>query len=193
MFRLVSSVSPEEFPDAVRAGATMIEIGNFDSFYPQGRFFYAEEVLALTKESRKLLPETVLSVTIPHVLQLNEQSKLALDFVEAGADVIQTEGGTSSNPLNPGAYGLIEKAAPTLAAVHRISKTFLEEDCHAPLICASGLSEVTIPMAFAIGASGVGLGSMINRLNNELEMIASVRTLRKAVHSSVFPFLAFKE
>ena len=28
----VSSVQPKSFPDAIKAGATMIEIGNFDSF-----------------------------------------------------------------------------------------------------------------------------------------------------------------
>ena len=56
-----------------------------------------------------------------------------------------------------------------------------EEDI--PLICASGLSEVTVSMAIASGASGVGVGSVINRLNNELEMIAMVRNLRNAIDS----------
>ena len=51
----VSSVEPELFPDAVEAGASMIEIGNYDSFYPKGRFFDAGEVLDLTKRSRSLL------------------------------------------------------------------------------------------------------------------------------------------
>ncbi len=180
----VSSVEPKRFPDAVEAGASIIEIGNFDSFYPQGRFFDADEVIALTQESRKLLPEIVLSVTIPHYLPYDQQSKLALELVLAGADVIQTEGGTSANPSRPGSLGLIEKAAPTLAAVHSISKSFLEENMNVPLICASGLSEVTVPMAFAIGAAGVGVGSAINRLDNELEMIAMVQTLREAVDAS---------
>ena len=180
----VSSVEPERFPDAVKAGASMIEIGNFDSFYPQGRFFDADEVLALTKESKKLLPEIPLSVTIPHVLPYDQQSRLALELVDVGADVIQTEGGTSSNPSQPGVLGLIEKAAPTLAAVHSISKSFLEENCKVPLLCASGLSEVTVPMAFSMGASGVGVGSAINRLDNELEMIAMVQTLRHAIDTS---------
>ena len=39
-------------------------------------------------------------------------------------------------------------------------------------------------MALATGASGVGVGSAINRLNNDLEMIAMVRTLREAISSS---------
>ena len=43
----------------------MVEIGNFDAFYPQGRIFGAEEVLELTRQTRALLPEVVLSVTVP--------------------------------------------------------------------------------------------------------------------------------
>ena len=51
----VSSVEPELFVDAVKAGASMIEIGNFDSFYPQGRFFDAREVLDLAIKSKRLI------------------------------------------------------------------------------------------------------------------------------------------
>ena len=180
----VSSVEPKLFPPAVNAGASMIEIGNFDSFYPEGRFFSANEVLSLAVESRRLLPEVVLSVTVPHILPLDSQAQLALDLVEEGVDLIQTEGGTSSKPVSPGTLGLIEKASPTLAATFAI-KAALKE-CHhdVPLICASGLSEVTVPMAISIGASGVGIGSAVNKLNSELAMIATVKSLRQALNSS---------
>ena len=180
----VSSVQPEKFPEAIEAGATMIEIGNFDSFYPKGRLFSAEEVLSLTIQARKLLPDVVLSVTVPHILSFDQQSELALDLVEVGADVIQTEGGTSSTPAKSGVLGLIEKAAPTIASVYSISRSFLEVGCKAPILCASGLSEITVPMALISGASGVGIGSAVNRLSNELEMIAMVRTLREAIVNS---------
>ncbi len=50
----VSAVEPEKFVVAVAAGADLIEIGNFDSFYAQGRRFEAEEVLALTHQTRSL-------------------------------------------------------------------------------------------------------------------------------------------
>jgi Protein of unknown function (DUF561) len=52
----VSAVDPELFVMAVAAGADLIEIGNFDSFYAQGRSFGAAEVLALTQATRALLP-----------------------------------------------------------------------------------------------------------------------------------------
>ena len=176
----VSSVEPEQFPAAVQAGAAMVEIGNYDAFYSQGRVFDAGEVLALTRRTRELLPEVVLSVTVPHVLPMDQQEQLAIDLVAAGADLIQTEGGTSAKPFSAGSLGLIEKAAPTLAAAHSISRVV-----DVPVLCASGLSSVTLPMAIAAGAAGVGVGSAVNRLDDELAMVAVVRGLRAALNSAV--------
>ena len=175
----VSAVDPELFPAAVAAGAALVEIGNYDAFYPLGRLFDAAEVLELTRRTRALLPEVVLSVTVPHVLPLDQQEQLAIDLVEAGADLIQTEGGTSARPFSAGSLGLIEKAAPTLAAAHAISRAV-----SVPVLCASGLSAVTLPMAIAAGASGVGVGSAVNRLGDELAMVAVVRSLREALGSA---------
>jgi deoxyribose-phosphate aldolase len=172
----VSAVEPEKFVQAVKAGADLIEIGNFDSFYAQGRRFEAEEVLALTHETRFLLPEITLSVTVPHILTLDQQVQLAEELVKAGADIIQTEGGTSSNPTHPGTLGLMEKAAPTLAAAYEISRAV-----SVPVLCASGISNVTAPLAVAAGAAGVGVGSAINQLNSEVAMIAAVRSLVEAL------------
>ncbi|MDF5708558.1 MAG: DUF561 domain-containing protein [Nostoc sp. S4] len=172
----VSSVEPEKFVPAVAAGADLIEIGNFDSFYAQGRRFEASEVLALTKQTRALFGEITLSVTVPHILELDRQVQLAEELVKAGADIIQTEGGTSSNPVHPGTLGLIEKAAPTLAAAYEISRAVT-----VPVLCASGISSVTAPLAIAAGAAGVGVGSAINQLNSEVAMIAVVRGLVEAL------------
>jgi thiamine monophosphate synthase len=172
----VSAVEPEKFVQAVAAGADLIEIGNFDSFYAQGRRFEALEVLALTRRTRELLPEITLSVTVPHILKLDQQVQLAEELVKAGADIIQTEGGTSSQPNHPGTLGLIEKAAPTLAAAFEISRAV-----SVPVLCASGISSVTAPLAIASGAAGVGVGSAINQLNSEVAMIAAVRSLVEAL------------
>ena len=172
----VSAVEPEKFVEVVAAGADLIEIGNFDSFYAQGRRFEAEEVLALTEQTRALLPEITLSVTVPHILTLDKQVQLAEDLVKAGADIIQTEGGTSSKPAHAGSLGLIEKAAPTLAAAYEISRAV-----SVPVLCASGISNVTAPLAVAAGAAGVGVGSAINQLNSEIAMIAAVRGLVEAL------------
>ncbi|GDX72861.1 hypothetical protein LBMAG39_12940 [Cyanobium sp.] len=180
----VSAVDPELFPAAVAAGAALVEIGNYDAFYPLGRIFDAAEVLELTRRTRALLPEVVLSVTVPHVLPLDQQEQLAVDLVAAGADLIQTEGGTSAKPFSAGSLGLIEKAAPTLAAAHSIGRALAAAACSAPVLCASGLSAVTVPMAIATGAAGVGVGSAVNKLNDELAMVAVVRSLREALGST---------
>ncbi len=176
----VSAVEPQKFVDSVNAGANLIEIGNFDSFYTQGRTFSAQEVLDLTAQTRNLLPHVTLSVTVPHTLELDQQVQLAVDLVKAGADMIQTEGGTSSQPAHPGTLGLIEKAAPTLAAAFEIARAV-----SIPVLCASGLSSVTAPLAIAAGASGIGVGSAVNQLNSEVAMIAVVRSLVEALHQPV--------
>lgn len=176
----VSAVDAQLLVKAVTAGADLVEIGNFDSFYSQGITFSAQDVLALTRETRALLPNVTLSVTVPHILALDEQVELAQALVIAGADIIQTEGGTSSNPNHSGILGLIEKASPTLAAAYAISRAV-----QIPVMCASGLSDVTAPMAIASGASGIGVGSAINKLNDQVAMIAVVRSLVESLNSSV--------
>ncbi|MFQ3615919.1 MAG: DUF561 domain-containing protein [Cyanobacteriota bacterium] len=176
----VSAVEPEAFVPCVNAGADLIEIGNFDAFYAQGRRFEAAEVLELTRRTRALLPQVMLSVTVPHILTLDQQVQLAEELVSAGADVIQTEGGTSSQPAHPGTLGLMEKAAPTLAAAYEISRAV-----SVPVLCASGLSSVTAPLAIAAGASGVGVGSAINQLNSEVAMVAAVRSIVEAIATPV--------
>lgn len=172
----VSAVDPARFVEAVKAGADLIEIGNFDSFYTQGRYFGAQEVLQLTRQTRSLLPDITLSVTVPHILELDRQVQLAEELVKAGADLIQTEGGTSSNPTHPGTWGLIEKAAPTLAATYEIARAV-----SVPVLCASGLSSATVPMAIAAGAAGVGIGSAVNQLNSEVAMVAAIRSIVEAL------------
>lgn len=175
----VSAVEAEAFLAPVDAGADLIEIGNFDAFYAQGRRFEAPEVLDLTRRTRELLPTITLSVTVPHILALDEQVQLAEALAAAGADIIQTEGGTSSQPAHAGVLGLIEKAAPTLAAAHAISRAV-----DVPVLCASGLSDVTAPMAIAAGAAGVGVGSAVNKLNDPLAMVAVVRQLAESLQNA---------
>ncbi len=180
----VSAVEPKLFVSAVNAGADLVEIGNFDSFYSQGRKFEALEVLELTQQTRALLPNITLSVTVPHILALDEQVQLAEQLVQAGTDIIQTEGGTSIQPVNPGVKGLIEKASPTLAAAYSISRAV-----DIPVLCASGLSSVTAPMAIAAGAAGIGVGSAINQLDSEVAMVAAVRSLVEALSRSQVPVI----
>ncbi|KAL4309105.1 hypothetical protein GQ457_01G047120 [Hibiscus cannabinus] len=173
----VSSVDPAAFPAAVEAGALMVEIGNYDSFYETGLVFSPEQILKLTKETRSMLPSVTLSVTVPHTLGLPDQVKLAEMLEKEGVDIIQTEGGKCSTPSKPGVLGLIEKATPTLAAAYSISRAV-----KIPVMCASGLSAVTAPMAITAGAAGVGVGSAVNKLNDVIAMVAEVRSIAESLN-----------
>jgi thiamine monophosphate synthase len=176
----VSAVNAQHLAEAVANGADLVEIGNYDSYYAQGRIFTADEIIALTLETRALLPHTAISVTVPHTLPLDEQVTLAEKLEAIGADIIQTEGGTSSSPTHAGILGAIEKASPTLAAAHAISRAV-----SIPVMCASGLSNITAPMAIAAGAAGIGVGSAVNQLNDVVSMIATVRSLRESLGESI--------
>ena len=181
----VSAVQPNLFIDAVKAGAKLIEIGNFDSFYEKGINFSAQQVLSLTKETKELLPNVPLSVTIPHKISLDKQVDLAMQLVKEGADIIQTEGGTSSKPYSSGIQGLFEKSIPTLAATFSIKQEFIKHSINNPIMCASGLSKVTCPLAISSGASAVGVGSVINKLDNLIGMIAVIRGLKESLEIPV--------
>lgn len=175
----VSAVDPHQLAAAVQAGADLVEIGNYDSFYGSGREFSPAEVIDLTRQTRSLLARTLLSVTVPHTLPLDQQAELAEELERLGADLIQTEGSTSSAPIHGGTLGLIEKAAPTLAAAYEISRVV-----SVPVLCASGLSSVTVALAIAAGASGVGVGKAISQLQDEVAMVAQVRSLVEALAQS---------
>ena len=181
----VSAVEPKLFIDSVKAGAVLLEIGNFDSFYEQGITFSPDQIISLTKETKDLLPNSPLSVTVPHTITLDQQVDLAIKLVNEGADFIQTEGGKSSTPLSPGVQGHFEKAAPTLAATFSISQEFAKNNINTPIMCASGLSEITCPLAIASGASAVGVGSVVNKLDNPIAMIAAVRALKESLDNSL--------
>ncbi|MEN9218033.1 MAG: DUF561 domain-containing protein [Gloeomargarita sp. DG_2_bins_126] len=172
----VSTIVPEQLPACVAAGADMVELGNFDPFYAQGQVFTAARVKDLTVQIRALLPEIPLAVTVPHTLPLDAQTALAQELVALGADVLQTEGSGMAQPQHPGVLGLIEKAAPALAATYTLARAV-----DVPVLCASGLSVVTVPMARAVGAAGVGIGRAVNRLEDELAMTAAVRALVEAL------------
>jgi hypothetical protein len=172
----VSAVDPALFVDAVAAGADMVEIGNFDGFYDQGLIFTAEDVIKLTLKTRELLPTVPLSVTIPYHLNLPDQISLAQRLEECGADILQTEGKMGASPVGMGVRELIQLAAPTLASAYALSRAV-----KIPVMCASGLSDVTAPLAIAAGAAGVGVGSVINKLVGRQQMLLAVQAIASAL------------
>ncbi|KAF3677876.1 hypothetical protein FXO37_04650 [Capsicum annuum] len=94
-------------------------------------------ILNLTRETKRLLSSVILSVTMPHTLSLPDQDKLAEQLELEGVDIIQTKEGKCSTPSKAGVLRLIEKAV------------------NIPVMCSSGLSAVTAPMAIIAGATDV--------------------------------------
>ena len=102
------------------------------------------------------------------------------------ANVIQqTEGGTSSSPYSSGIQGFFEKSVPTLAATYAIHQEFKKQSFETPIMSASGLSQVTCPIAISSGASAVGVGSAVNKLDDLISMIAVVRGLKESLKNSI--------
>ncbi|OGI03449.1 MAG: hypothetical protein A2Y25_10655 [Candidatus Melainabacteria bacterium GWF2_37_15] len=176
----VSSVVPEKLLMAKECGADILEIGNFDAMYKKGMRITAEEVLEITYRTIELVgDDTPICVTVPGHLDIAEQVSLAEDLEDIGIDLIQTEGAATIDAKSAGARGLIEKALASIANTVELSK-----NVRTPLMTASGITATTAPMAFAAGASAVGIGSCVNRLESEFEMIIAVKAIVEAVEAA---------
>ena len=170
----VSSVVPSELVRAVELGADAIEFGNFDVLYESGKSFSASEVLNLVRETKSLLGdrEVFFCVTIPGEISISEQISMAKELESMGIDLIQTEGHYHANSEMSGARALMDRAELT------ISNTIeLVRNVEIPVMTATGINPTTAPFAFAAGASAIGCGSCINKLNSELSMIATASSL----------------
>ena len=172
----VSSIEPSKFVAAVNAGADMVEIGNFDSFYEHGITFSSDDVLKMTKETRSLLPDIPLSVTIPYHLSITEQVTLAQNLEALNVDIIQTEGKFKISPVGKNIQEMIEIASPTIATAYTLSRSV-----KIPIMCASGLTDVTAPLALAAGARGVGIGSMVSSCQSPQQMLMAVTAIATAM------------
>ncbi|MDR1168427.1 MAG: DUF561 domain-containing protein [Heliobacteriaceae bacterium] len=168
----VSSIIPEELAKAVELGADAIELGNFDALYKKGLLLCAEDVLELAEKTVELAGRNVFfCVTIPGEIPVNEQIQLARQLEEIGVDLIQTEGHFGSEQSD-GVKGLMERAQLT------ISNTIeLCANIETPVMSATGINAVTAPFAFTAGASAVGVGSCVNKLESEISMMAAIRNI----------------
>lgn len=180
---VVSSVIPEQLA-ALADSVDMVEIGNFDALYEEGRFVSAETVLRLAQETIDAVAQRVpVCVTIPGHLNRQAQVALAQQLQAMGATLIQTEGAIrllSDNqtvaPLNAD-----EKAALTLA-----NTELLVQSNTLPVMCASGIHAGNVAEALARGAVAVGIGSAVNKLNS-LEAMVEELTKAQAVVAQSTP------
>ena len=170
----VSSVVPEELAQAVQMGADGIELGNFDALYKSGVRMGADEVLELARKTMSLInkAETFVCVTVPGHISVAEQIDLARNLEEIGVDLIQTEGAAITNAQSEGARGLMETAQVSIANTIEIAR-----NVEIPVMTASGITPTTAALAFAAGASAIGVGSCVNKLDSSIAMMAVARSL----------------
>lgn len=177
----VSSIVPEELAHAVHIGADAIELGNFDALYKNGTKISAQKVLELAERTALLIDEDVFfCVTIPGHISVAEQIELAKALEELGVDLIQTEGAATTNAQSEGARGLLETAQVSIANTIEIAR-----NVEIPVMTASGITTTTAALAFAAGASAIGVGSCINKLDSTIAMIAVARQLVEIAEKSV--------
>ncbi len=169
----VSSIEPLELAHAIALGADAVELGNFDALYKKGQTFTAAQVLALARKTRELVGDDIfLSVTIPGELEISEQIKLARDLETLGVDLIQTEGHFSNEAPSNGVKGLLERAELTISNTIELTRNI-----DIPVMTATGINPTTAALAFAAGASAIGCGSCVNKLDSEISMLAVSKSL----------------
>lgn len=171
----VSSTQPFSLKKAVKWGADALEVGNFDALYAEGVNFGADEIYDIALETMSLTEKDNIftCVTIPGCISIEEQIKLAKKLELLGVDLIQTEGiKPMRTSKESSARDLISVAQATIANTMEIAK-----HVSTPIMTASGITPQTAPLAFAAGASAVGVGSAVNKLRTQIAMAQTVREL----------------
>ena len=176
----VSSIVPEDLAMAVKAGADAIEIDNFDALYKKGMRMSAMEILDIVKETLALIKKSnvFVCVTVPGHIAIADQINLAKELEALNVDLIQTEGAATVEAQSEGARGLLETAEVSIANTIELAR-----NVEIPVMTASGLTTTTVPMALAAGASAVGVGSCVNKLKSNIEMIAAATAIVESVES----------
>jgi len=175
----VSSIIPEELKMAASCGADVLEIGNYDALYREGLRITAQQVLEITKKTMELVDkEVMLSVTVPGHIDISEQVNLAMELEALGVDLIQTEGAAVADIKNSGIKGLMEIAHESIS-----NTAELVRNVSIPVMTASGITATTAPLTIAAGASAVGVGSAVNKLESLFEMTIVVRSIVESISS----------
>nr|ARW60153.1 hypothetical protein [Laurencieae sp.] len=180
----VSSISPIDLYNCAVAGADLIEVGNFDSCYKKGIYMSSCEISQLCRELRSLMDNIDLCVTIPYYLPLSEQIKLAQDLEFMGVNIIQTEAFFIKNKLhrlNLNHSHIFQSTS--LSYLSLLSTYFISEHVRIPVITSSSINAFSSPMALLCGASGVGVGSVVQNQYDLLQMSNYVKALRYSINS----------
>lgn len=179
----VSSIDPIKLVAAQSYGADVLEIGNYEDFYKQGKMFTPNEILEIAGFVKKsLVLDLLVCCTIPATLEVENQIRLAKKLLDLGIDILQTEGFSAETPASDRkdiTYNEILKAASTLANTMELRKALP----NANIITASGITPTTLSFAVATGANGVGIGTYINSLTIQNEMTERIKEIMTSVNN----------
>lgn len=171
----VSSINPIDLYRCTLSGADIVEIGNFDSLYIKGIVFSEDDIIKLAQETRLLLPNSIICVTIPHMLLLDQQIQLASKLKMIGISIVQTEGlmtklfhGLVDNYIS----NSINKASLALSSSYAISRSI-----DIPIISSSGINSISASISIAYQASGVGICSLLKKFNTVCEMSTCINQI----------------
>lgn len=158
----VSSLSVETLVKAKEWGADVLELGNFDALYAQGRSISKEEIIDLTRELRnKAGEDAILCITVPGNISINEQIDIALQLQAAGADILQVENlKYESNYQN----------AKEISNIVEI-----------PVILSGKIDSSKIEKAISTGVNAIGVGNSVSSKSNLPEMVAEVKALSSSI------------
>nr|NP_045076.1 hypothetical protein JXY51_pgp145 [Cyanidium caldarium]O19904.1 RecName: Full=Uncharacterized protein ycf23 [Cyanidium caldarium]AAB82685.1 unknown [Cyanidium caldarium]WDB00203.1 hypothetical protein CDCA019_081 [Cyanidium caldarium] len=172
----VSGLEIQPIYNAVLAGADLIEVGNYESLYKRNTVLSVCKIITLVEEIKKLCPRVPLTVTIPYILNQKDQINLCKQLESLRVDYIQTEGNSISKCKNHCVQDLLRLSLQTLACTYELVK-----HTQLPIICSSGLSDVTVPLAFSLGASGIGIGKFVTSYYEEEKIVSILSKIKKIV------------
>jgi hypothetical protein len=168
----VSSIDPDELYACFQAGADILEIGNFDSFYEKGIILSADCIYSLAQEMVHRASSACICVTIPHTLPISQQIQLAKRIESLGVDMIQTEGISSQVLGNSKLINFYNNVSASLSSTY-----LLAQNITIPIISSSGINSLSAPIAISYGASGIGIGSFVSQFNNPLKMSLIIKSI----------------
>ena len=193
---MASSIIPMELANAVNLhNVDAIELGNFESLYKEGLSMTSSQIISLVEETLSLIQENrseiLFSVTIPGMLPISEQISLARKLEEMNIDLIQTEGYVSQEMMNlelEGSRMWLNRAELTISNTLELSRNI-----ELPIMTSSNINTITAQFAFAAGASVIGCGSCINRLESKISMLAVISNLMEIANRNGLMISALKD
>lgn len=156
-----SALDAAKLAAAARAGAHVVELGNFDAIYKTGGIVTGPQAVEWTRLARQAVPADVpLCATVPGCLAWDEQIQVAAQLQAAGADILQLEG-----------------CHDTALAV----ATAVAQAVQVPVFVSGGVEPKHVAAIRATGVHGLGVGHFVRKAGDQDAMNAATRVFAQAL------------